>query len=74
MEYSRESLFIEVQNTFDGIVKYADEGERCIATRKTGDGHGHGLENIRRSVEKYNGHMDVTHADGIFSVSVLLYV
>jgi len=77
IEYSRESLFIQVENSFDGIVKYekeADEGKKRIITRKGGSEHGHGLKNIRKSVEKYNGHIDINHDDSVFSVGVLLYV
>ncbi|MCL2216559.1 MAG: ATP-binding protein [Defluviitaleaceae bacterium] len=71
IEYSRESLFIQLENTFDGVVKYDN---KRIATRKNGGEHGHGLKNIRKSVEKYNGHIDITHDENVFSVGVLLYV
>lgn len=77
IEYSRESLFIQVENTFDGVVQYTKgaegEGSRIIS-RKEGGEHGHGLKNIRKSVEKYNGHIDISHNENIFSVGVLLYI
>jgi len=73
IEYSRESLFIQVENTFDGVVKYNIEDKR-ISTRKNSGEHGHGLKNIRKSVEKYNGHIDIAHDENIFTVTVLLYV
>jgi len=77
IEYSKESLFIQVENTFDGVVEY-EKGkngtEKIIATRKDGDNHGYGLKNIRKSVEKYNGHVDISHDDNVFSIGVLLYV
>jgi sensor histidine kinase regulating citrate/malate metabolism len=71
IEYSRESLFIQVENTFDGVVKYDD---KHISTRKIGGEHGPGLKNIRKSVEKYNGHIDITHDENIFTATVLLYL
>ena len=77
IEVSKGNLFIKVDNTFDGEVKYAkgkDGAEKNIATRKSGDNHSYGLKNIRRSVEKYNGHVDINHDDKIFSVGVLMYV
>ncbi|MCL2188805.1 MAG: GHKL domain-containing protein [Defluviitaleaceae bacterium] len=75
IEYSRESLFIQVENTFDGVVKYDNNtDDKRISTRKDGDEHGHDLKNIRKSVEKYNGHIDLTHEENIFSVGALLYV
>ena len=77
IEYSRESLFIQMDNTFDGVVQYAKEtnedGKRVV-TRKGSGEHGHGLKNIRKSVEKYNGHFDISHEGNIFSAVVLLYV
>jgi len=76
IEYTRGSLFIQMENTFDGVVRYsvAMGEEAHIATRKDGEGHGHGLKNIRKSVDKYNGHFDIKHEDNIFLAVVLLYV
>ena len=77
VSYDKGGLLINLDNTFDGKIKYTQEKdgkERHIATRKDDDGHGHGLKNIRKSVEKYNGHMDITHEGNMFSVGILLYV
>jgi len=77
IEYSRGSLFIQVQNTFDGIVKYvqgSSEDEKRLATRKSTGEHGYGLTNIQKSADKYNGQVDITHDDNMFSVTLLLYV
>ncbi|MCL2841755.1 MAG: GHKL domain-containing protein [Defluviitaleaceae bacterium] len=76
IEASKGNLFIKVDNAFDGEVKYAkgkNGAEKVIATRKDGDNHGYGLKNIRKAVEKYNGHLDITHDDGVFSVGVLVF-
>ena len=73
IELSKGNLYIKIDNTFDGNVKYTDK-EKRITTLKDGEEHGHGLNNIRKSVEKYNGHMDITHDGNIFSVGILLYV
>ena len=69
--FDKGGLFINIDNSFDGKVKYT---EGIVASLKTGDGHGHGLKNIRKSVEKYNGHIDISHEKNIFSVGILLYV
>ena len=66
-----------MENTFDGTIKYSDEannGGKHIITRKDGANHGQGIKNIRKSVEKYNGHFDITHENNTFSAVVLLYV
>jgi len=76
VEANKGNLFIKVDNTFDGQVKYEKnkDGEDVIASRKEGSSHGYGLRNIRKSVEKYSGHVDITHEDNIFSVGILMYV
>ena len=77
IEYSRESLFVKIDNSFDGVVKYekrADSEDEYIITGKNSGEHGYGLKNIRKSVEKYDGHIDISHDENIFSVGVLLYV
>jgi len=71
IEFNRGSLYIQLDNTFDGIIKRTEQGN--ITTRKNNENrHGFGLKNIQRSVEKYNGHMEITHVDKIFSVTILL--
>jgi hypothetical protein len=77
IKFSKGNLFIQVDNTFDGKVKYTtgkSGEEKRIATLKDGDEHGHGLKNIKKSAEKYNGHVDISHTDSVFTVGILLYV
>ena len=77
IESIKGNLFITAANTFDGDVFYehCENGmEEIIATRKDTSEHGHGIKNIRRSVEKYDGHMDITHEDDVFTVGILLYL
>ncbi|MCL1788340.1 MAG: GHKL domain-containing protein [Defluviitaleaceae bacterium] len=71
LKFTKSNLFIKVDNTFDGEVKYVNN---IIATRKTDGDHGYGLKNIRKAVERYNGHLDIRPRDGVFSVSALLYL
>ena len=75
IRYDRQALFIHIENTYDGIVT-CDSGGR-LKSRKPSAGpgdHGHGLKNIRRAAEKYNGYVDIAHDGTVFSVTVLLYV
>ncbi len=76
IEYSRKTLFIQVKNSFDGILAYTENSKkekRTLTSRKTESDHGFGLKNIKKSVEKYNGQMDVTHEGNLFSVAIVLY-
>jgi len=49
------------------------------ASLKDGSDRGHGLKNVKRSVDKYGGSMKIAHAaacedaGGVFTVSILLY-
>ena len=75
--FHQGALFAKIDNSFDGKLTYTEEKpgeERQIASRKSGNDHGYGLKNIRRSLEKYNGYMKISHTDTIFSAGVFLYV
>jgi len=77
IEVNKGVLFIKVDNTYDGIVKYAnntDDTKSVIATRKDSTDHGYGLKSIQKSVDKYDGQMDISHDENMFSVGILLYV
>ena len=76
IEYTKDSLFIKMDNAFDGNIKckWASGGNPdYIVSRKKGRDHGYGFRNIREAVEKYNGHIDISHEGNMFSVGVLLY-
>lgn len=55
-------LFYEVQNPFS-----ADHPKRA-----RGKNHGYGLKNVKRCVEKHNGHMNVSQDNGLFTLSLRL--
>jgi sensor histidine kinase regulating citrate/malate metabolism len=78
IEYSKGNLLIKLENTFDGLVRYEKKGEgedKRIVTGKDDKGeHGYGLKNVKRSVDKYNGQMDISHEENTFSVAILLYL
>jgi hypothetical protein len=77
IEYSRGSLFIQIENSFDGIVRYSEESdgiESQIVSSKDGADNGFGLKNIMQSVEKYNGYMKISHTEEVFSAGIFLYV
>jgi len=71
IEFSKGCLFIKIDNSFDGVVNY--RGEQIIS-RKGEESHGYGLQNIKQTIEKYDGHMKISHTDNLFSVVVFLYV
>ena len=72
VEFSKGTLLIQVENTFNGEVKHAESV--IIASQKGGEEHGHGLKNIQNAVDKYSGNLDISHDETTFSVGVLLYL
>ena len=77
VEVNKGVLFIKLENTYDGVVNHADGkngAENMFVSRKDGDNHGYGLKNIQKSIDKYDGQMDISHEGNVFSVSILMYV
>ncbi|BES65703.1 sensor histidine kinase [Gottschalkiaceae bacterium SANA] len=69
---SMDQLFIHVKNTFDGHIKV--QRGKLMTSNKDKVNHGFGIENIKRSVEKYRGIYDYEVDDKKFIASVILYV
>ena len=51
----------------------AVEKNKLLSTKEE-KGHGIGLANVRKMVEKYQGFMDVSNTNQIFIVKVMLYL
>ena len=67
--YTDKSIIIIVKNSFDNQTK---NGNTQWRTRKGNtDYHGYGLENIKDSVERYNGVFDIETDDSMFTVKIL---
>lgn len=64
------ALLIKTENSFSGKITHSPQNE--ILSSKCGDEYGHGLKNIKRSVDKYDGYVKISHTDNIFSVRILI--
>ena len=69
LNYEKGMLFIRIQNSYDNVVK--KDGDSYVTTRA--EGHGIGLQNVRKAVENYHGSMQITDTDHIFDVRIMLY-
>lgn len=69
---SRDQLFIHVKNTFDGKIKV--QRGKLLTSNKDKANHGFGIENMKRSIEKYKGIFDYEVMDKEFLASVILYI
>lgn len=70
--YEKGRLFIEIKNTFNGDL--IEKEGRPVTNKIDRYNHGYGLKNVERAMEKYDGYVDWSHADGWFTVTVMMYV
>jgi len=69
--WKQNMFFIEIENSFDGEVKWGKDGYPCT-TKADSNLHGIGLKNIRYCALKYAGDMDCIAEKGRFILSVML--
>ena len=69
--YEKGMLSMEIKNSFQH--ELAVEKNKLLSTKEE-KGHGIGLANVRKMVEKYQGFMDVSNTNQIFIVKVMLYL
>ena len=63
-------LGLTVKNPYAGTIKFNKNG----LPRTDKAGHGIGLTSVSAVAGRYNGTLDISTADGVFSASVLLYL
>ena len=67
--YNDKNIIIVVKNSYNSEQQ---NGTSQWRTRKENtDYHGYGLENMKDSVEKYNGVFDIETKDNIFTLTIL---
>ena len=69
--YEKGMFSMEIKNSFQH--ELAVEKNKLLSTKEE-KGHGIGLANVRKIVEKYQGFMDVSNTNQIFTVRVMLYL
>lgn len=69
--YNENNIILTIKNSFLDVGQFKNG---IIKTRKKEiDYHGYGLENIKDSVEKYNGIMDIDIENNQFKMKILLH-
>lgn len=71
IELDRNVLYVSVSNSFNGKLNY-DSG-KLTTTKDDKENHGLGLSSIQKTLEKYNGAMELRHSNNKFFVDVLIY-
>jgi len=72
INFDRNVLYININNPFTGELLYENGNLKSVHS-KDDEEHGFGLESVKKSVEKYNGMIDINHEKNIFKVSILIY-
>jgi signal transduction histidine kinase len=72
IDYKRGRLFINLSNTYNGILNY--KGDKLITSNKDKEAHGIGMKNINAVLDKYDGVMEIDHTENIFTTIILLYL
>lgn len=70
IKYSKSCLLICIKNTYENAVTHKDG--KIISGKQNPDAHGIGLTSVQSIVDKYDGHMEVSHNDKLFTVKVIL--
>lgn len=71
IEYERNVLYISISNPFDGKLLY--KNSKLKTTHIDTENHGIGLNSVRKSINKYNGALDIHHTEKKFYADVLIY-
>lgn len=72
LNYNKSRLMIKITNPFTGDIKV--NNNQILSKKNNPELHGFGLRNVRSSVEKYSGIMDIDYSNGIFDVTIMLYI
>ena len=64
--------FIDVKNSFDGVLDIDEVTGLPLSTKATGEGHGYGLRNVKKVAEKYYGAVEIKQVDGEVWTTVMM--
>ena len=67
--YNDKNIIIVVKNSFN----YEGNNANVLLKTRKGDVdyHGYGLENVKESIAKYNGILDIDTKDGVFILTIV---
>ena len=70
--FSQERLIGRITNTYCGEIYLRDD--KILTSKKEKQKHGYGLSNVEKIIKKYNGYMEIDHANGEFRVDFIIYL
>lgn len=70
--FSQQRIIIHMSNSFSGDI--ICRNGKIITSKQEHWQHGYGLSNIAKTVDKYNGYMEINYTKSIFMVDIILYL
>lgn len=70
--FSQERLIGRITNTYCGEIYLKDD--KILTSKKEKQKHGYGLSNVEKIIKKYNGYMEIDHANWEFRVDFIIYL
>lgn len=74
IKYDRGTLHISTSNPYSNHIEINPKTNGFLSSKPSSKEHGIGLANVRRTVEKYNGNMNIDFSDNLFKVSIFLFI
>lgn len=70
--FSQERLIGRITNTYCGEIYLRDD--KILTSKKEKQKQGYGLSNVEKIIKKYNGYMEIDHANWEFRVDFIIYL
>lgn len=70
--FSQQRLIIHMSNSFSGSI--ICKNGKITTTKQEHNKHGYGISNISKTVDKYNGYMEVNYTKNIFMMDIIIYL
>lgn len=72
IKYKKGIFVIKICNSYDGTL--IKRGSKYFTRKRETESHGLGLQNVNEIVEKYNGEKQIETKDGLFKITIILYI
>ena len=66
--------FIDVKNSFDGVLDIDEDTGLPLSTKARSEGHGYGMRNVKKVAEKYYGAVEIKPENGEIRTTVMMVI
>ena len=71
MKYDKNILYLMIENKYNGLLLKDDS--KFITMKNDKKLHGYGIQNVLKSVQRYDGEIEFLHTKDLFKVFIMLY-